>query len=116
VLWSTSRFVTLHDPELGAHRKIEKNKMLELWLKKGDNCEIADKVLIAISKKDSEKTSCLVCGAVIPQATRCSNSECNGNIPLQPLELLGCIDDACPERTWRHIICPYCDKHLSRIQ
>ena len=111
----TSRFVTLHDPELGPHRKIDRNKMLGLWLKKGNICEIEDNVLIAISNKDSGRTSCKHCGTAIPKSTRCPNQECNKDIPLQPLEIVGCVDDACPGRTWKHIICPYCDNPLSWI-
>jgi hypothetical protein len=111
----TSRFVTLHDPDSRPNRKIERSTMLELWLKRGDNCEIEDNVLIAISKKGSEKTSCSLCGAIIPQLTRCSNPRCNKDIPLQPLEVLGCICNACPGRTWKDIICPFCDNPLDSI-
>jgi hypothetical protein len=112
----TSRFVTLHDPELGPYRKIDRNKMLSLWLKTGNNCEIEDNVLIAISNKDdSERTSCKLCGTAVPKSTQCPNQKCNKDIPLRPLDIVGCMDDACPGRTWRHIICPYCDTPLSRI-
>jgi len=111
----TSRFVTLHDPQLGPYRKIDRNKMLDLWLKKGNNCEIGNNVLIAISNNDSGLTSCRLCGTAIPKSTRCPNQECSKDIPLQPLDIVGCMDDACPGRTWKHIICPYCDSPLSRI-
>jgi len=110
------QIVTLHDPEKGPNRKVERNEMLDLWRKKGKNCEIEDDVLIAISKNDSGKTSCPLCGTIIPQSTRCHNSECNMDIPLQPFEVLGCIKNSCPERTWEYINCPYCDEPLENIR
>ena len=109
------QFVTLNDPEKGPNRKVERNEMLDLWSKKGKNCEIEDNILIAISKNDSGKASCPLCGTVIPRSTRCTDSNCNTDILLQPFAVLGCIKNSCPERTWEYIDCPHCDESLEDI-
>lgn len=109
----SSRFVIVNDPQFGPKRKILHQVIRDLWLPKGDNCEITGNILIAISKKPCDKTNCCLCNAIIPDSIECPN--CNKHIPLQPKSILGCVRKSCSERTWTRIFCSSCSEGLSEI-
>jgi len=104
----TKTHVILNDPFLGSYTRIAKSDLVELLTPMGKECKISGNVMIAVSNIVSSKTECSTCGAKILSTIKCQN--CDTEIPLQPIAVLGCVDEACPERTWQHIICPHCDR------
>lgn len=100
----TSQHVIVHDPQFGQSRRITNADLLNLWQ---PSDEITGKILIALTDTKSSINVCSRCGATIAESISCT--KCNRRIPLQPVVALGCLKDSCPERTWEHIICPYCD-------
>jgi hypothetical protein len=104
----TKTHVILYDPLSGPPTRIVKSDLVELLRPNGDGCKISGNIIMAVSDIVSSKIKCSSCGTTIPSSMKCQ--KCGKEILLQPIVVLGCIDAACPERTWQHIICPYCNK------
>jgi len=104
----------LHDPELGPHRRVGRRELLRLWTPVGPLCEIAGYTLVAVEPRRRERSSaCEACGAVIPGAIPCP--ACRRPLPLRPTCALGCLEDACVERLWDAVYCPYCDARIEEV-
>jgi hypothetical protein len=56
---------------------------------------------------------CDRCATEIPRTVPCPR--CQEPVPIAPAEALGCIDAACPERTWDALFCPACDQQISHL-
>jgi len=109
----TDENVICHDPLKGPSRSVSHNDLLSLWTPKGWHCEITGRILIAITDAPSNKTSCAVCNMPIPASTACPN--CEKKIPLQPTDVFGCVNEACPERLWERVVCPHCDEAIAEL-
>lgn len=109
----TRSFVVCHDPQFGPYRKITNNRLLDLWLPKTGYCEIGGNILIALTNRHLSRHTCRLCRTEIPDSIRCFNPRCGKTICLQPGNILGCVNEYCPERTWQLIFCPYCESWIS---
>ncbi len=105
------REVTLHDPQFGPNRRLERDELLDLWRPTPGPCEIVGQILVAIAPPEEDTAPCEFCGTTLPRSVPCP--ACQAAIPLQPTAPLGCVQETCPARTWRHLFCPYCDHTLS---
>lgn len=105
-----NRCVELHDPQYGGHQCIREVILKELLRKRSNEDEITGNILITISRKNSDRTRCELCGANIPESIDCP--WCSRRIFLNPREIIGCIEKECIERNWDKIICPHCDNSV----
>jgi hypothetical protein len=101
--------VVLHDPLLGPSRRLPHSELLQLWLPRFSNSEIAGNVLIGIAPEGAATLTCEFCHTQIPSQIDCPR--CRKPVGLQPHALLGCIRDGCIARMWNYICCPSCN-HL----
>ncbi|MCS6860606.1 MAG: phytochelatin synthase family protein [Abditibacteriales bacterium] len=109
----TEENVVCHDPLKGPSLPFSHNDLLSLWMPRGKYCEITGRILIALTAAPSGKTSCAVCGAPIPNTVPCPR--CAAEIPLQPTDVLGCVQETCPERLWEKVVCPHCDAAIAAL-
>jgi hypothetical protein len=100
--------VVVHDPLLGAGRSVSHAELMELWLPRGANSEIAGAVLIAICGPElAPVTDCKFCRTPIPLRVDCP--QCQKPTNLHPAAVLGCINLGCVARLWNWVCCPSCD-------
>jgi hypothetical protein len=99
----------LHDPQLGANRRISQGDLMELWQPDPAAQESKGNILLAICRRPVpvEDVTCMVCGKALPPVRRCPL--CDGTIPLHPAAIFGCADDQCPACLWDIVFCPACD-------
>lgn len=105
-------FVVYHDPQYGPLRKINSKNLLNLWLPNASDCEIGGYILVVLTNHYLSKYTCPSCNTEIPDSIQCYNPECRKDIPLQPGNILGCVNYYCPERAWQLIFCPYCESFI----
>src|SRR5262249_35918172 len=95
-------------PLLGPTRRLTHAELLELWLPRFANSEIAGNVLIGVSNAGTPSAaSCEFCRTPMPDSVECPR--CKKSVGLEPSALLGCINDMCIARMWDHLCCPSCD-------
>lgn len=100
--------VVVHDPAVGPARRISHRQLVELWLPRFQDAEIAGNVLIAVASADQPPpTPCEFCSAVTPAAIACPR--CKEPVPLAPTSPLGCVNMDCIARMWNFVLCPACD-------
>ena len=100
--------VVLHDPSLGPLRRLGVAELLDLWLPKFGDSEIAGNVLIAVAAAGVwPVTACEFCHSPMPADVQCPN--CKKDVCLEPGAVLGCMSDACIARAWNRVCCPSCD-------
>ncbi len=111
---------TLHDPQLGPARHVDRGELLSLWSPTEGRSEIVGHVLVAVAERSdsSPQTNpagpgCLQCGLRTPTSVLCP--ACGLAIRPQPWAVLGCSDPTCSGRLWEHIFCPGCDRRLSEL-
>ena len=109
----TGKYVTCHDPQYGPYKRTSQKNLLDLWLPNTSDCEIGGNTLVALTDKHLSQYICPACNTEIPDSIQCYNPRCRRIIPLQPGNLLGCVNYSCPERTWQLIFCPYCENWIS---
>lgn len=109
----TDENVICHDPLKGPSLSISPHDLFSLWTPQGRHCEITGRILIAVTDAPSNKTSCAVCDTPIPDSTTCPH--CEKKIPLQPTDVLGCVQETCPERLWERVVCPHCDEVIAAL-
>ena len=105
--------VTVHDPEFGPFRRIERSEFLDLWLPGSEPSEIVGHVLVGITTRSEVGWDCGGCGTEVPLTATCPN--CGATIGLRPVVVLGCIRADCGNRMWRSVFCPECDSRVSRV-
>jgi ABC-type bacteriocin/lantibiotic exporter with double-glycine peptidase domain len=98
--------VLVHDPAGTPNRRISRQELARLQTPT-DKHEITARVLILVSNNNHSDKSCSVCSKPIPQFINCQR--CGSSISLSFSNLLGCVDAACSNRQWDHIICSTCD-------
>lgn len=99
--------VTLHDPSYGPSRRLPHDELLDLWQPRVPDSEIVGNFLIGISAKPSEPPPCKICQTPLRRSITCPR--CKNRVPLQPGELLGCMNGDCSARMWDYVCCPSCD-------
>jgi hypothetical protein len=100
--------VVVHDPLLGAARRLPHAELMELWLPQVPNSEIAGGVLIAIGAPGlPAQPACEFCRTPMLSSVDCPR--CSKPVGLEPGAVLGCIKDGCIARMWNWICCPACD-------
>jgi ABC-type bacteriocin/lantibiotic exporter with double-glycine peptidase domain len=105
--------VVIHDPAEGPSRRLDWEKLVELWERKPKAGEITGRIAVVISpfdrdigtSRDSQR--CRTCGVPTPHSIRCPR--CKLTIPFRPIAGLGCLSKRCPARCWETIFCPHCD-------
>ncbi len=102
--------VTLHDPQFGPSRRVERSEFLDLWVPSSDTSEIIGHILVGIATRAAFRRDCTICGKEVPLTTTCPR--CGGKIHLRPVSVLGCVDTDCSNRVWRRIFCPECDRSV----
>jgi hypothetical protein len=103
-----SKDVVIHDPLFGAARRLSHAEMVELWLSRVPNSEIAGGVLIGIGAPGQpEIPACEFCHTPMPVSAGCPS--CGKPAGLKPGEVLGCVRDGCIARMWNWVCCPACD-------
>ncbi len=100
--------VTVHDPESGPNRVIDRKLLRELFEPAGDNPETTPRIVILVANKAHSKAPCASCGTAIT-SVRCRNSACNFEISLGFLSVLGCNVPSCSLSNLQQVICPKCD-------
>ncbi len=103
--------VVLHDPFYGPLRRMPHADLLELWRPSLPNPEIAGYVLIGITAKPADVTTCWLCQTPMPASAGCP--KCQKPVSLTPNTLLGCASSDCISRTWNCVCCPECDNLFS---
>lgn len=101
------RDVILHDPLLGPSRHLTHAELLELWMARFSDSEIAGNVLIAVAPPSPAGAPCEFCRTPMLPSAPCPR--CSAPVGLQPLGVLGCLNDACIARMWNYVCCPTCD-------
>ena len=100
--------VVVHDPLLGAARRLSHADLMDLWLPQVPNSEIAGGVLIAIGAAGlPAQPACEFCRTPMLASVDCPR--CRKPVGLEPGAVLGCIKDGCIARMWNWICCPTCD-------
>src|SRR5262245_29944119 len=101
--------VTLHDPLLGASRRLAREELLRLWSPSGRSSEVVGNVLVAITD-ESDPGVCPSCEEPLPEKLACA--ACRFSICLRPAVAVGCLRSGCPGRRWEVCYCPSCDMTL----
>jgi len=99
--------VILHDPLLGPSRRLAHAELMELWLARFSDSEVAGNVLIAVASPGPAGAPCEFCRTPMLLSAACPR--CRTPVGLQPSSVLGCLNDACIARMWNYICCPACD-------
>ncbi|MCX5666650.1 MAG: C39 family peptidase [Candidatus Omnitrophica bacterium] len=97
--------LVFHDPDKCPSYHLTREKFIKKWVSFG---------LIAISKDAPKAYSCPVCGGSVPDNVTCP--KCDKSIPLEPKEVLGCVNDECSGKMWTLLFCPYCSMNINGIQ
>ncbi len=111
---------TLHDPQLGPARHVDRGQLLSLWSPTDGRSEIVGHVFVAVAERsdsscqtNSSSPGCPQCGLRPPTSVPCP--ACDLAIRPQPAAVLGCSDPTCSGRLWKTIFCPGCDRRLSEL-
>jgi len=98
--------LTLHDPHLGPHRRLNWSQFKALWSSPPAASEITGHVLLAIGRQPHRR-NCTACGTVLPVSVACRR--CAKPIDIGPQAAIGCSRVDCPQRLWHRLFCPHCD-------
>ncbi len=100
--------VKVHDPFFGPSRKVAHDVFLDLWQPRLPKSEIVGNFLIGIAAGESkEAPPCETCHTPFVKRVQCPR--CKNGVSLEPLALLGCMNNACAARLWNYVCCPTCD-------
>jgi len=100
--------VKLHDPYFGPSRRVAHDVFLDLWQPRLPNSEIVGNFLIGIAPAESRDVPpCETCHAPRLKVIQCPR--CKNAVSLEPLPLLGCMNNSCASRLWNYVCCPSCD-------
>lgn len=99
--------VTLHDPYFGAARRIEHEVLRDLWQPRLPDSEIVGNFLIGFTAEPKDVPPCKTCGASLARSVQCPR--CKSRVPLQPIGIVGCLNNACSARLWNYLCCHSCD-------
>ncbi|QDU64580.1 hypothetical protein Pan216_54700 [Planctomycetes bacterium Pan216] len=105
--------VVYHDPDDGPFRRCTKQDFLGMWRPSSLFRQVAGQVLIAISEATTGERVCEQCHAEIPYRMECPG--CAGDVSLEPLVSLGCIEATCSRRGWERLHCPSCDRAIENL-
>ncbi len=99
--------VKLHDPYFGPSRRLTHDVFLDLWQPRLPNSEIVGNFLIGVAAESADAPACEVCHTALVKRVQCPR--CKNAVSLEPLALLGCMNNACAARLWNYVCCPTCD-------
>jgi hypothetical protein len=99
--------VTMHDPLYRPSRRLSHAELLDLWLPRVPNSEIAGNFLIGIVTNAADVPVCEFCQTRLSSSIPCPR--CKNTVTLRPAALLGCLDNSCSARMWNYVCCPSCD-------
>ena len=99
--------VTLHDPYFGPARRIEHDVLRDLWQPRLPESEIVGNFLIGFTAEPKDVPPCKTCGASLARSVQCPR--CKSRVPLQPIGIVGCLNNACSARLWNYVCCHSCD-------
>ncbi len=100
--------VKLHDPYFGPSRRVTHDVFLDLWQPRLPNSELVGNFLIGIAAAESKDVPpCETCHTPFVKVVQCPR--CKNGVSLEPLALLGCMNNACGSRLWNYVCCPTCD-------
>jgi hypothetical protein len=100
--------VKLHDPYFGPSRRLAHDVLLDLWQPRLANSEIVGNFLIGIAAPESaDVPPCETCHTPFVKVVQCPR--CKNGVSLEPVALLGCMNNACGARLWNYVCCPTCD-------
>jgi hypothetical protein len=100
--------VKLHDPYFGPSRRVTHDVVLDLWQPRLPNSEIVGNFLIGIASAESaDGPPCATCHAPFVKVVQCPR--CKNAVSLEPVALLGCMNNSCAARLWNYVCCPTCD-------
>lgn len=105
--------IKLSDPLLGPEIEREQSSFLDSWLPRGDQCEIAGNVLLAIANPSEQPSVWSHCNRPFDDAVLCCR--CDLPISLKPAMALGCWNPTCTQRLWCRIFCPQCDFPITEL-
>jgi len=101
-------YVKLHDPYFGPSRRVAHGVFLDLWQPRLPNSEIVGNFLIGIAAAESKDVPpCETCHTPFVKVVQCPR--CKNAVSLEPLALLGCMNNSCAARLWNYVCCPTCD-------
>ena len=103
--------VTVHDPDLGPNRKIERSVLLELCEPDIEFLAPQLRVMILVASKDDQRSLCAVCNNE-RSTVKCIFSGCGFEIPLAFSTVIGCITPSCSGSNVERVICPKCGGQL----
>jgi hypothetical protein len=100
--------VKLHDPYFGPSRRVTHDVFLDLWQPRLPNSEIVGNFLIGIAAAESRDVPpCETCHTPFVKVVQCPR--CKNAVSLEPVALLGCMNNSCAARLWNYVCCPTCD-------
>jgi hypothetical protein len=100
--------VKLHDPFFGPSRRVAHEVFLELWQPRLPKSEIVGNFMIGIAAGESKEVPpCETCRTPLVKRVQCPR--CKNGVSLEPLALLGCMNNGCAARLWNYVCCPTCD-------
>jgi len=100
--------VKVHDPFFGPSRRVTHDVFLDLWQPRLPKSEIVGNFLIGIAAGESKQVPpCETCHTPFVKRVQCPR--CKNGVSLEPLALLGCMNNACGARLWNYVCCPTCD-------
>jgi hypothetical protein len=100
--------VKVHDPYFGPSRRVTHDVFLDLWQPRLANSEIVGNFLIGMAAAESSDVPpCETCHTPFVKVVQCPR--CKNGVSLEPLALLGCMNNACAARLWNYVCCPTCD-------
>ena len=100
--------VKVHDPFFGPSRRVAHDVFLDLWQPRLPKSEIVGNFLIGIAAGESKEVApCETCHTPFVKRVQCPR--CKNGVSLEPLQLLGCMNNACAARLWNYVCCPTCD-------
>jgi hypothetical protein len=100
--------VKLHDPYFGPSRRVAHDVFLDLWQPRLPNSEIVGNFLIGIAAAESRDVPpCETCHTPFLKVLQCPR--CKNAVSLEPVALLGCMNNSCAARLWNYVCCPSCD-------
>ena len=104
--------IVLNDPLRGPECVLERDEFLRLW-PAWPFGEAVGYVLLAVAALGPVETICDRCASVLPASRPCG--WCREAISLRPGGVLGCAAADCPDRLWRRVYCPVCDRSITPL-
>jgi hypothetical protein len=99
--------VKLHDPYFGPSRRLTHDVFLDLWQPRLPKSEIVGNFLIGLASESPDLPACEVCHTAFLKRVQCPR--CKNAVSLEPVALLGCMNNSCAARLWNYVCCPTCD-------